>query len=52
MAWVRRVVAGRGEALARSLPEREMRIRVGSVGEVFWERKVVRGLVRSIDCAI
>lgn len=46
--WVRRIEAERGEELERSLPVGEMRRRVGSWGEAFWERKVVRGLVRSM----
>lgn len=45
---VRRRAAGRGEELERSLPSGETRRRVGSWGDVFWERNVVRGLVRSI----
>jgi hypothetical protein len=45
---VRRVGAGRGEELERSLPVGDIRSRVGSWGMVFWERKVVRRLVRSM----
>lgn len=45
---VRSVEAGRGEQLERSLPVGEISSIVGSSGEVFWERNVVRGLVRSI----
>lgn len=46
--WVRRRAAGRGEELERSLPSGDTRRSVGSWGEVFCERNVVRGLVRSI----
>ena len=48
MAWVRRVEAGDGEELQRSLPVGESRRRVCSWGVVLWERKVVRRLVRSM----
>lgn len=46
--YVRRREAESGEELERSLPSGETRRRVGSWGDVFCERKVVRGLVRSI----
>jgi hypothetical protein len=46
------VDAGRGEELERSLPVGDNRMRVGSWGVVFWERKVVRRFVRSIVCDI
>jgi hypothetical protein len=52
VACVRRVDAGRGEVLERSLPVGDKRMRVGSWGVVFWERKVVRRFVRSIVCDI
>jgi hypothetical protein len=45
---VRRVEAGRALELESSLPVGERRRRVGSAGVVFWERKVVRRLVRSM----
>jgi hypothetical protein len=37
-----------GEALESSLPAGDNNRRVGSAGVVFWERNVVRRLVRSI----
>jgi hypothetical protein len=48
VACVRSFEAGSGEELERSFPVGEMRMRVGSCGVVFWERKVVRRLVRSM----
>ena len=49
---MRRVEAGRGEELDSSLPVGERRMRVGSWGAVFWERKVVSRLAISIVCDI
>jgi hypothetical protein len=48
VACVRRIAAEMGEALESSLPVGDSRRRVGSAGVVFWERNVVRRLVRSI----
>ena len=50
VACVRNVEDGRGDELDRSLPFGDIRIRVGSWEEVFWERKVVKRFVRSIVC--
>tara|TARA_R110002060_G_scaffold5246_2_gene8169 strand:- start:954 stop:1220 length:267 start_codon:yes stop_codon:yes gene_type:complete len=52
VACVRRVEAGKGEELERSLPVGESRRSVGSWGVVFCARKAVRRLVRSIVCDI
>ena len=48
VACVRRVEAGKCEELERSLPLGESRIRVWRWGEVDWERKAERRLVRSM----
>jgi hypothetical protein len=45
---VRRREAGKGEELESSLPSGDMSSRVGNCGEVFCDRKVVRGWVSSI----
>jgi hypothetical protein len=45
---VRRREAGRGDELERSLPSGDMSKRVGNCGEVFCDKKVVRGWVSSI----
>lgn len=50
VACVRRVEAGKGEELERSLPVGESRRSVGNWGVVFCARKAVRRLVRSIVC--
>lgn len=52
VACVRNVEAGRGDELLRSFPVGDMRMRVGSWGVVFCERKVLRRFVRSIVCDI
>jgi hypothetical protein len=45
---VRRREAGNGEELERSLPSGDTNRRVGNCGEVFCDRKLVRGLLSSI----